>query len=144
MPATSRVKATFLVYSVKTVTGIDKYSSDETRDENTTLYSTLKSANRAALEWAKENMTVDDRAEFEEQGSYNYDGGYVAAYWPSKYEKISVEVTAVEVLGPDLAKGEVDSESEPEDGESENSTDDGSSEVEIVEVSRPAKRFRSG
>jgi hypothetical protein len=133
----------FVVYSVTTVIDSNQWhSSDETRDTDRTLYSTLKSANRAARQWAKDNKGEDDD---DDEGTYSGDGCYSESWDASKYESYSVEVEAEEVFGPDLRKGEQDepdSDDEDDDGNSEEESDGQSSEVEIVEP--PAKRKRSG
>ena len=127
------------VYSVTTIIDSNKWhSSDETRETNRELYSTLKSANRAARAWAKDNKDDDD--EDYDEGRYSSDGCYSESWDASKYQSYSVKVEVERIFDPDLMKGEQD---EP-DSDDENGGDDSdgqSSEVEIV--SPPAKRTRN-
>jgi hypothetical protein len=97
------------VYSVTAVVDYNKaHSSDETRDTTRRLYSTLKSANRAALQWAKDKKDGDDGDGDPDEGGYLINGCYSENWDVSKFESYSVEVKAEEVFGPDLGKGEQD------------------------------------
>jgi len=130
------------VYLVTTIIDSNKWhSSDETRETNRELYSTLKSANRAARAWAKDNKDDDD--EDYDEGRYSSDGCYSESWDASKYQSYSVKVEVERIFDPDLMKGEqdeTDSDDENDDGEGDDS-DGQSSEVEIV--SPPAKRTRN-
>lgn len=127
------------IYSVTTAFDSNKWhSSDETREASTELYSTLKSANRAARSYLRGSVDNDEFGDVDID-EYCHDGCYSGSCDPSKYQSYSAEVRKMRVKGPDLEKGEKDEESdrdsdeesdEESDGESNEGTD---SEVEIVE-----------
>ncbi|KAF9022339.1 hypothetical protein BDZ89DRAFT_1070734 [Hymenopellis radicata] len=133
------------VFAVVEVSDSDCWhSSDETRDVTRTLYSTLKSANRAAIRRAREAMANDEYGGFDEEedlgfsGHWDHSEPFRAEKQFTKYETWSVEVEreTLKVYGPNLALGEVDSDSSDEEGDSdeeEDADDDDEQEQESPE-----------
>lgn len=118
------------VYVLTVETGVSTWGKRDHPDPETTtkIFSTMRSANRAAHE-ARQDLGED------RYGDYGYDDGededeayhpssthpYSATVENSKYFSSTIEVRQERVLGPDLEAGEVDSctEEEEEDEEEE-------------------------
>ncbi|KAF8914719.1 hypothetical protein CPB85DRAFT_478684 [Mucidula mucida] len=108
------------------------HSSEETRDVKRTLYLTLKSANRAAIRRAREAMDneeyggLDDEEDLGFVGHWDLRKPFRAEKQFTKYETWSVKVErqTLKVYGPNLALGEVDSDSSDGGGDSDEDEDE--------------------
>lgn len=116
----------------------------DSRETTESLHSTLKSANRAALEYVREEREDEDiEATFDKDGYFETDWDGHPSDWDDA-EWVRVKVVREHLHGPDLSLGEVDSDSEVEEVEGlviESSAAEDSSDVDIVEP--PSKRRRS-
>jgi hypothetical protein len=124
------------VFIVKSIT----HNVDEGNDSKRRIYSTLKSANRAARKETRA-LLVDCGEDDDEDHLIVYDssGHFKACGQIDPYKEFSVTVKKMRILGPDLHKGEEDESSGEEDegksDEFEGDDDDDDDEMDAEEVS---------